>query len=119
MEITVRNPCAIECIAYIKKNYPTLLVGAETVIKKELMAATIDAGADFCVSPAYDDKLINKAHARDIFFLPAREPPTEMLYAAKQGGMAPKDIPETGNTDEVIARIAHCCKICDGQQANV
>ncbi len=85
IEITLRHPYAITAIAEIKKNHPELIVGAGTVLTEENLQAAIDAGADYCVSPGYDEELVKKAIQKDMFFLPGCITPTEILRAGKLG----------------------------------
>ena len=85
IEITLRHPYAITAITEIKKNHPELIVGAGTVLTEENLQAAIDAGADYCVSPGYDEELVKKALEKGMFFLPGCITPTEILRAGKLG----------------------------------
>ena len=50
-EITFRTACAAEAIKYARENYPTMSVGAGTIINAEQCKTALEAGAQFIVSP--------------------------------------------------------------------
>lgn len=86
LEITLRHPFAPEAIAYVKKNYPAMLVGAGTVTSKALLKTAVRCGADFLVSPGLNRSLLRMAKRKKIPFLAGVATPSEIL-AAKQCGL--------------------------------
>lgn len=69
LEVTLRTECALEAIAEMKQ-VAGAIVGAGTVTNPSELAAAIDAGAEFIVSPGLTDRLGQAAIAADIPFLP-------------------------------------------------
>ena len=51
MEITLRNDFATHAIQYVKKYFPCLTVGADTINTPQKLEAAISCGADFFVAP--------------------------------------------------------------------
>jgi len=69
LEVTLRTHCALDAIAEMRK-VAGAIVGAGTVTDPDELAAAIDAGAEFIVSPGLTDRLGQAAIAADIPFLP-------------------------------------------------
>jgi len=61
VEITLRSRFAAEAVARIKREAPSLLVGAGTILSHELLDTAADAGADFLVSPGFSPALLSRA----------------------------------------------------------
>lgn len=85
IELTMRHPYTPEAISYIKSNYPEFTVGAGTVVTPEILQTVIEAGADFFVSPGFDEKMIKLAEENDVLFLPGCVTPSEILKAINYG----------------------------------
>ena len=96
VEITLRHPFAIEAIKYIKKNHPSLIVGAGTVLSQEALEAAVCAGADFCVSPGLDENLLLQSLKQNMFFIPGCCTPTEIIKASNLGCKLIKFFPAEG-----------------------
>jgi 2-dehydro-3-deoxyphosphogluconate aldolase / (4S)-4-hydroxy-2-oxoglutarate aldolase len=69
LEVTLRTPCALEVIAEMAK-VEGAIVGAGTVLNEADLRASIDAGAQFIVSPGLTEPLGKAAIASGIPFLP-------------------------------------------------
>lgn len=69
LEVTLRTSCALEVIAEMKKAKGAI-VGAGTVTNAGELNASINAGAEFIVSPGLTDNLGGAAISADIPFLP-------------------------------------------------
>ena len=69
LEVTLRTPCALEAIREMAK-VEGAIVGAGTVLNPDDLKASIDAGAQFIVSPGLTDRLGQAAVASGIPFLP-------------------------------------------------
>ncbi len=69
LEVTLRTECALDAIRAMKQ-VDGAIVGAGTVTNSKELAASIDAGAEFIVSPGLTNNLGNAAIAADIPFLP-------------------------------------------------
>ncbi len=69
IEVTLRTPSALAAMRAMTK-VEGAIVGAGTVINEETLAAAIDAGARFIVSPGLTDSLARAAITSGIPFLP-------------------------------------------------
>jgi 2-dehydro-3-deoxyphosphogluconate aldolase / (4S)-4-hydroxy-2-oxoglutarate aldolase len=69
LEVTLRTSCALEVIAEMAK-VEGAIVGAGTVLNEADLRASIDAGAQFIVSPGITEPLGKAAIASGIPFLP-------------------------------------------------
>lgn len=85
LEITLRTPIAAEAVKLMKEAVPEAYVGTGTVIDKATFNASVEAGADFMVSPGVNDELLALAKDTDIPFLPGAATPSEVMKLASQG----------------------------------
>ncbi|WP_105255494.1 bifunctional 4-hydroxy-2-oxoglutarate aldolase/2-dehydro-3-deoxy-phosphogluconate aldolase [Pseudoalteromonas sp. T1lg75] len=85
LEITLRTPVAAEAVKIMKETVPEAYVGTGTVIDKATFEASIDAGADFMVSPGVNDELLALASQSDTPFLPGAATPSEVMRLAERG----------------------------------
>lgn len=85
MEITFRTPCAADAIQAVAKGVPDMLVGAGTIISVEQAVIAREAGAQFIVSPGYDDHLVAYCIAEGIPVIPGCVTPTEIMAALSRG----------------------------------
>ncbi|MFC0117150.1 bifunctional 4-hydroxy-2-oxoglutarate aldolase/2-dehydro-3-deoxy-phosphogluconate aldolase [Pseudoalteromonas xiamenensis] len=85
LEITLRTPVAAEAVKLMKKAVPEAFVGTGTVVDKATFDASVEAGADFMVSPGVTDELIALAKSTDIPFLPGAATPSEVMRLASHG----------------------------------
>lgn len=69
LEVTLRTPAALDVI-HAMKAVEGAIVGAGTVTNPDELKASIDAGAEFIVSPGLTDRLGSAAVASGIPFLP-------------------------------------------------
>jgi 2-dehydro-3-deoxyphosphogluconate aldolase/(4S)-4-hydroxy-2-oxoglutarate aldolase len=93
-EITMTVPRAIEAIASVSKRFgDKVLIGAGTVTDAETVKRTLDAGAQFIVSPCLVPEVIAAARRADVVVLPGALTPTEVFDAFRQGGDMVKVFP--------------------------
>ena len=59
IEVLVRSEGALDILHTMKQNHPEMTVGAGTVMTVEQAQAAVKAGADFIVSPGYDQTMID------------------------------------------------------------
>ncbi len=85
MEITLRTEQGLPAIEAIKKKYPEILMGAGTVLSVEQAKAAVDAGAEFIVSPGFNDDVVGWCVENDIAVTPGCVTPTEIEHALKFG----------------------------------
>lgn len=79
VEITLNSEGAISIIKEIIQRYPTLCVGAGTVITFEQLKEVIDAKAKFVLSPSgYSPEMIDYAIKHNVTVVPGALTPTEI-----------------------------------------
>jgi 2-dehydro-3-deoxyphosphogluconate aldolase/(4S)-4-hydroxy-2-oxoglutarate aldolase len=86
MEVTMTVPGAVELLRVLKKEYgDKLLLGSGTVTDAKQVAATIDAGAEFVVSPSFHLEVVEKTKERGKVSIPGALTPTEVITAWRAG----------------------------------
>ncbi len=85
MEVTMRTVAAIDVIREVSENVPEVLVGAGTVLTLEQCRECIAAGANFIVSPGFDDATVKYCVENGIPVIPGCVTPTEIMYAKAYG----------------------------------
>jgi 2-dehydro-3-deoxyphosphogluconate aldolase / (4S)-4-hydroxy-2-oxoglutarate aldolase len=86
IEVTMTVPGAIDVLRELKRSYGSkLLLGSGTVTDAAECAATIDAGAEFVVSPSLHMDVIAETKKRDKVSLPGALTPTEVITAWRAG----------------------------------
>jgi 2-dehydro-3-deoxyphosphogluconate aldolase / (4S)-4-hydroxy-2-oxoglutarate aldolase len=86
VEVTMTVPGAIDLLKELKSEYGTkLLLGSGTVTTAEQAQATIDAGAEFVVSPSLHPEVIRVTKANKKISCPGALTPTEAITAWNAG----------------------------------
>jgi 2-dehydro-3-deoxyphosphogluconate aldolase/(4S)-4-hydroxy-2-oxoglutarate aldolase len=85
MEITLRTEQGLPAIKAIKEKYPEILMGAGTVLSVEQAKAAVEAGAEFIVSPGFNDDVVGWCVENNIAVTPGCVTPTEIEHALKFG----------------------------------
>ena len=86
VEVTMTVPGAIDVLKGLEKEYgDKLLLGSGTVITADQAAATIDAGAEFVVSPSFHPEVVAKTRALGKLSIPGALTPTEVITAWNTG----------------------------------
>jgi 2-dehydro-3-deoxyphosphogluconate aldolase / (4S)-4-hydroxy-2-oxoglutarate aldolase len=86
VEVTMTVPGAIDLIKELRKAYGAqLLLGSGTVTTADQAQATIDAGAEFVVSPSLHPEVIAKTKANKKISCPGALTPTEAITAWDAG----------------------------------
>ena len=87
LEITMTVPDAIGAIKAVADRFgSSVLLGAGTVTSRALAEGSLDAGAEFLVTPCVVPDVIAVAKERDIAVLPGAMTPTEVFTAWSSGG---------------------------------
>lgn len=81
MEITMRTEAGLEAIRRVKKAYPEMLVGAGTVLNIEKAKESVEAGAEFIVSPGFNPEVVKWCMDNNIDITPGCVTPTEIERA--------------------------------------
>lgn len=85
IEVTLRSADSLDSIKSIKLAFPDMTVGAGTVLNTQTVDRAIENGADFIVSPGYDDEVVNYCVNKGIQIVPGCTTPSEMQKAVKLG----------------------------------
>ncbi|WP_125780292.1 bifunctional 4-hydroxy-2-oxoglutarate aldolase/2-dehydro-3-deoxy-phosphogluconate aldolase [Pseudoalteromonas rubra] len=85
LEVTLRTPVAAQAVKAMKEAVPEAYVGTGTVVDKASFDASVEADADFMVSPGVSSELLALAKDSDIPFLPGAATPSEAMELAAQG----------------------------------
>lgn len=93
LEITLRTPAALGAIRAIARSVDGAIVGAGTIVEAPQIAASIEAGATFLVSPGTTPSLIATALAAQIAFLPGVATASEAMHLHEHGFRALKFFP--------------------------
>jgi 2-dehydro-3-deoxyphosphogluconate aldolase / (4S)-4-hydroxy-2-oxoglutarate aldolase len=86
MEVTMTVPCAVDLLGALKKEYgDRLLLGSGTVTTAEQAVATIEAGAEFVVSPSFHPDVVETTKDMEKVSIPGALTPTEVVTAWRAG----------------------------------
>jgi len=83
-EVTLRTPAGLDALAAMAKA-GGLTVGAGTVLTAEQVERCADAGAEFIVSPGFDDEVVARAQQLGLAMLPGVATATETQRALRAG----------------------------------
>ncbi|MBP6457932.1 MAG: bifunctional 4-hydroxy-2-oxoglutarate aldolase/2-dehydro-3-deoxy-phosphogluconate aldolase, partial [Pseudoxanthomonas sp.] len=95
IELTLRTPVAMDALAMLKKELPDIVIGAGTVLTQDQITQSIDAGADFLVTPGTPPAIAEALAAADIPVVPGAATPTELLSLMARGFRVCKLFPAT------------------------
>ena len=85
IELTLRTPVAMEALAMLKRELPDIVIGAGTVLTTEQMQRSIDAGADFLVTPGTTAEMADALAEAPVPVVPGAATPTELLSLMARG----------------------------------
>ena len=89
IEFTNRGPLALEnfklLLAHRNENYPDLVLAIGTIQNQKQAEAFIEAGADFLISPFFDQSIADAAYLHKKLWIPGCMTPTE-IHMAKTAG---------------------------------
>lgn len=85
IELTLRTPVAIEALATLKRERPDIMIGAGTVLNELNLLQSLDAGADFLVTPGTPAPLAQLLADAPIPAVPGAASPTELLTLMNLG----------------------------------
>jgi 2-dehydro-3-deoxyphosphogluconate aldolase/(4S)-4-hydroxy-2-oxoglutarate aldolase len=84
-EITLTVPQALDVISHLAYTFPDMIVGAGTILDKEMARRCVDAGARFLTSPGLITEVVEFAVKNDVVVFPGALTPTEVITAWKAG----------------------------------
>src|SRR6266567_3656660 len=85
IEVAMRTPAATAVIAAIAGELPHIVVGAGTLLRAADIAASVQAGARFLVSPGTTPELAAAALATELPYLPGVATPSEVMLVRSLG----------------------------------
>lgn len=89
VEFTNRGAQALENLKQLHqlrlRELPDLIIGAGTITTADQANRFLDAGADFLVSPVFDNDVCDVAYLRKVLWVPGCMTPTEIHVAAQAG----------------------------------
>jgi 2-dehydro-3-deoxyphosphogluconate aldolase/(4S)-4-hydroxy-2-oxoglutarate aldolase len=85
IEVTFRTAGAADSIARIRKEIPSMTVGAGTLLSADNVKAAVDAGAQFGVSPGLSEVVSKTAREKNLPLFPGVITPTEIMRAMELG----------------------------------
>jgi 2-dehydro-3-deoxyphosphogluconate aldolase / (4S)-4-hydroxy-2-oxoglutarate aldolase len=93
LEVTFTVPGCADLISRLKVKLPEVLVGAGTVTTPAQIAAALDAGADFLVTPGATAHLLDALASSGAAYLPGVLTPSEVVAAVESGAPGVKLFP--------------------------
>ncbi|MET0812027.1 MAG: bifunctional 4-hydroxy-2-oxoglutarate aldolase/2-dehydro-3-deoxy-phosphogluconate aldolase [Microbacterium sp.] len=105
VEFPLTSKGALEAIELVSAGGGASVVGAGTVTTVEEVDRVADAGASFIVTPAFDQRVLRRAHERGLATLPGALTPTEISAAVDAGATAVKIFPAGPLGPEYIAAL--------------
>ena len=86
VEVTMTVPGANEVIETLRKTMGAdVVVGAGTVLDRDGASRSIDCGAQFIVSPGFDEPTVCFARAKNVLMIAGALTPTEVITAWRAG----------------------------------
>lgn len=96
MEVTFRTEATASAIRLIVEKFPSMNVGAGTILSASQVNLAQDAGAQFGLSPGYNDEVIDAAESSNFPFIPGVITPTEIEQALSKDLKLLKLFPVSG-----------------------
>lgn len=93
LEITLRTPEGFAAISAMKSAFPEAVIGAGTVCSGDDYRRSVEAGADFIVSPGASEQLFSAAAKQDVPFVPGAVTGSEVISALEHGYVTLKFFP--------------------------
>lgn len=95
IELTLRTPAALDALSALKASLPEIVIGAGTVLTRSQIEQSIDAGADFLVTPGTPPALAEALAHAPIPVVPGGATPSEFLALMAHGFRVCKLFPAT------------------------
>lgn len=93
LDITYGTPNTETVIEKLASEFPSVIVGAGTVLKPSTALSALAAGAQFLASPILDLDMLQFGTDHQVLILPGVSTPTEMFNAMKSGAHMLKFFP--------------------------
>lgn len=107
LEITLRTSEGYAAISAMKSAFPDAVIGAGTVCSSDEYRRSVDAGADFVVSPGASEQLFEAAASHKVSFVPGAATGSEVIVALEKGYSTLKFFPaETSGGEPTIRALS-------------
>ncbi|TQV75064.1 bifunctional 4-hydroxy-2-oxoglutarate aldolase/2-dehydro-3-deoxy-phosphogluconate aldolase [Aliikangiella marina] len=93
LEVTLRTPVAIDAVKAMKAALPDAIIGTGTVTNMKTLHQSLEAGADFMVSPGATNSLLRDAVSEGALLLPGAATPSEAMHLLEEGFVCQKFFP--------------------------
>ncbi len=84
-EVTFRTEAAKESIEILRKEFPEMYVGAGTVLTIEQVDQALEAGAQFIISPGFDEKVVKYCLEKNVPVTPGTCTPSDVQKCYQLG----------------------------------
>ncbi|MFP6899689.1 MAG: bifunctional 4-hydroxy-2-oxoglutarate aldolase/2-dehydro-3-deoxy-phosphogluconate aldolase, partial [Opitutales bacterium] len=85
LEITLRTQAARPALRQTRKQFPSLLLGAGTILNKKVIPELVDDGIAFGISPGLDEDVVAQCASCNFPLFPGVTTPTEITKALTLG----------------------------------
>ncbi|NQW08627.1 MAG: bifunctional 4-hydroxy-2-oxoglutarate aldolase/2-dehydro-3-deoxy-phosphogluconate aldolase [Alphaproteobacteria bacterium] len=85
VEVTLRTAAALEAVRRMADDVPDMTVGVGTLLDRAQLAAAVEAGAQFAVSPGFDPEMVTFVAEAGIGYLPGVQTTSEVMAARRAG----------------------------------
>jgi len=85
IEVTLRTEAAVDAARAMISQVPDAVIGLGTVTRRDHIAAALDIGARFLVSPGFSTEIAELARQSELPFLPGIMTPSELMAALAVG----------------------------------
>lgn len=96
-EVTFRTKEAAECLKAMHDEFPQMFLGAGTVLTREQADRAIDAGAEFIISPGFDESIVEYCLSKNVVVIPGCATASDMSKAVRYGLECVKFFPAEAN----------------------
>ena len=93
VEVTFRTDAAADALQRIAKAFPTMLLGAGTILTEQQAQQALDAGIQFGLAPGLNPEIVNFFHSSGVLFIPGVMTPTEIEKGLSLGCKLQKFFP--------------------------
>jgi 2-dehydro-3-deoxyphosphogluconate aldolase / (4S)-4-hydroxy-2-oxoglutarate aldolase len=93
IEVTLRTAAGLEAVRRIKRECPTIVLGAGTVLTPGQAEAAVAAGAAFLVSPGHTAALVDCARSLGVPWMLGATSLSEVMHLREQGFTVQKFFP--------------------------
>jgi 2-dehydro-3-deoxyphosphogluconate aldolase/(4S)-4-hydroxy-2-oxoglutarate aldolase len=93
VEVALRSPAALGAIELIRKDCPSMCVGAGALLTPEQTLQAASAGAEFIVSPGIADAVQDVTKSLRLPYLPGAQTASEVAHLVRRGVKAVKFFP--------------------------